>query len=507
MAMSVSEKFAELEERSRGIQALRSISRLLEWDQLTQMPGGGGSARAEHVALIKGLAQEKLTNPELRSLLDELQNVDQVYGKNSDEDALVRVIERELEIAAVVPVEFMARFYEHVSRTYDVWTEARPADDFKLVLPYLERTLDLSREYAEYFPNREHIADPLIARLDFGMSTSLVREIFSELREALVPLVEGITAAPLPDASFLHQHAPAELQLEFAERVLGDFGYDFNRGRMDLSPHPFTTMFSIGDVRLTTRVHEDDLFAAISSCFHEAGHAMYEQGIHPRHEGTLIARGTSMALHESQSRLWENQVGRSKSFWSYYYPQLQDMFPEALADVSLDSFYKGINLVQRSLIRTEADEVTYNLHVMMRFDFEIQMLEGKLAVRDLPEAWRERMQSDLGIQPTDDKDGVLQDVHWFGDFIGGVFHSYTLGTILSAQFYEKATNAHPEIQKQMENGDFSTLSSWLKGNIYQYGSMYTMDELVQQVTGGPIEVEPYIRYLREKYNELYPGAL
>lgn len=503
MATILEKEIAELRSRSDEIQALRSIARMLEWDQLTKMPPGGAGARGRHFALAKKMAHDRLTDPSLRSLLDDLHSVESQFGPDSEEAALVKVVEREWEIAALVPPEFMARFYNHTSKTYDVWTKARPADDFASVQPYLEQTLELSREFAEYFPARLHIADPLIAREDYGMSATIIQKVFSQLRQELVPLVERITAEPPPEDTFLHQHVPADVQFTFAERVMRDFGYDFNRGRMDISPHPFTTHFSIDDVRLTTRIFEDDLFSAMSSCFHEAGHALYEQGIHPRFEGTLIARGTSMAIHESQSRLWENLVGRSRSFWSYYYPALQALAPEALGGVSLDSFYKAINTVKRSLIRTEADEVTYNLHVMMRFDFELQMLEGDLAVRDLPEAWRARMKSDLGIEPTDDKDGVLQDVHWFTDFIGGVFQGYTLGNIMSAQFYDAALEVVPEIPEEIGAGNFTPLLSWLTKNIYQFGRIYTTDQLVQKITGGPIQVEPYILYLTEKFDEIY----
>jgi carboxypeptidase Taq len=280
-------------------------------------------------------------------------------------------------------------------------------------------------------------------------------------------------------------------------------GYDFQRGRQDKSPHPFTIDFSIGDVRITNRVQEGLLIDALFGSMHEAGHAMYEQGIDIALEGTPLAEGTSAGVHESQSRLWENIVGRSRGFWSFFYPRLQEVFPQQLRSVPLDIFYRAINKVERSAIRTDADEVTYNLHVMMRFDFELSMLEGTLAVRDLPDAWRERAQADLGIDPPDDRDGVLQDVHWFDGVIGGVFQGYTLGNILSAQFYEVALQAHPEIPAQMERGEFGTLLGWLREEIYQYGRKFTANELVERVTGGPMRIEPYLHYLQNKYGELY----
>jgi carboxypeptidase Taq len=262
--------------------------------------------------------------------------------------------------------------------------------------------------------------------------------------------------------------------------------------------------FSLGDVRITTRVQERDLSDALFSTLHEAGHAMYEQGIHRAFEGTSLGRGTSAGVHESQSRLWENLVGRSRGFWQHYYPRLQAVFPGQLGDVPLDVFYRAINKVQRSLIRTDADEVTYNLHVMLRFDFELALLEGKLRVADLPDAWNARYESDLGLTPPNHHSGVLQDVHWFAGTVGGAFQGYTLGNVLSALFYDAALAAHPEIPGEIEQGQFATLHTWLRDNIYTHGAKFTADELVQRVTGRPMRIEPYIEYLRGKFGELYP---
>ena len=280
-------------------------------------------------------------------------------------------------------------------------------------------------------------------------------------------------------------------------------GYDFERGRLDKTPHPFTIEFAVDDVRITTRVDEHNLGDALFSTIHEAGHAMYEQGVRPDFDGTPLGGGTSAGVHESQSRLWENIVGRSRGFWHFYYPRLQAAFPAQLADVPLEAFYRAINKVQPSLIRTDADEITYNLHVMLRFDLELALLEGKLAVADLPEAWRERYAADLGVIPPDDKDGVLQDVHWYGGVVGGVFQGYTLGNIMSGQFYAAALHAHPEIPAEIARGQFGTLLGWLQQNIYRHGSKLTASELIQRVTGGPLSIEPYVRYLRTKYGELY----
>jgi carboxypeptidase Taq len=397
----------------------------------------------------------------------------------------------------------MAELGGHRAQTYQVWTQARPANDFAMVRPYLEKTLELSQQLASFFPGYEHVADPLIDILDEGLKASTLRTLFADLRQQLVPMVQAVTSQPPADDSCLHQFYPEALQWELGLEVARHFGYDFQRGRQDKSPHPFTITFSIGDVRITNRVKENFLGETIFGSMHEAGHAMYEQGADIALDGTPLAVGTSAGVHESQSRLWENIVGRSREFWTFFYPRLQEVFPKQLGSVPLDTFYRAVNKVQRSAIRTDADELTYNLHVMMRFDFELAMLEGNLAVRDLPDAWRERARADLGIDPPDDRDGVLQDVHWFDGVIGGVFQGYTLGNILSAQFYEAALQAHPDIPTQMERGEFGTLHAWLRESIYQHGRKFLANELVERVTGGPLRIEPYLHYLRTKYGELY----
>ncbi len=496
-------KLEELETRLAEINDLESAAGLLHWDQNTYMPPGGALARARQIATLERLAHEKFTAAGLGKLLDDLRPYEESRPYDSDEASLIRVTRRNYERAVKVPPSFVAQLSDHTSTTFQVWTEARPANDFAKVQPYLEKTLDLSRQLANFFPGYEHIADPLIDYHDYGMKASTVRTIFAELREQLVPIVQAITAQPAVDDTCLHQTFPEAQQLAFGLKVVKRFGYDFERGRQDKSPHPFTTKFSIGDVRITTRVKEDDLTGALFGTMHEAGHAMYEQGVCVDFEGTPLANGTSSGVHESQSRLWENIVGRSRSFWRFFYPRLQATFPDQLGSVPLETFYRAINKVERSPVRTEADEVTYNLHVLLRFDFELDLLEGHLAVRDLPEAWRERFETDMGLVPPDDRDGALQDVHWYGGIIGGAFQGYTLGNILSAQFFETTLQAHPEISSEIKEGEFGTLHGWLKENIYQHGRKYTPSELIERVTGGPLNIEPYIRYLRSKYGELY----
>ncbi len=496
-------KIEELKARLREIRDLEGAAALLAWDQHTCMPAGGAPARMRQIAILRRLVHERATDPGLGRLLDELRPYEESLSYDSDEASLIRVARRDYEQAVRIPSDFVARLSEHTSATFQLWREAYPAGDFARVRPYLERTLDLSRQLAEFFPGYEHIADPLIDLQDYGVRAETVRAVFAGLREQLVPLVREIISQPPLDDACLHQFFSEQQQLAFGSEVLRRLGYDFTRGRQDKSPHPFTTSFSIGDVRITTRVAENALDEALFGSLHEAGHGIYEQGIDEKFEGTPLASGASFSVHESQSRLWENLVGRSLSFWRFFYPGLQALFPDQLGNVSLEAFYQAINKVECSPIRVGADEVTYNLHVLMRFDLELRLLEGELSVRELPEAWNTRMAEDLGIMPESDREGVLQDVHWYNGVIGGMFHGYTLGNILSAQFFEAALRAHPEITGEMEAGNFATLLEWLRENIHRHGRKYTTFELVRRVTGDELRIEPYIRYLRKKYGELY----
>ena len=496
-------KLRELKTRLMEIDDLRSANALLVWDQQTYMPPGGAAARGRQMATLGRLAHEKLTDPAIGKLLDDLQAYVDSLPYDSDDASLVRATRREFERAIRVPSAFVAELNEHTAHAYQVWTEARPANDFARMQPLLEKTVDLSRQLADFFPGYESIVDPLIDYADYGMKASNLRPLFARLREQLVPIVQAITAQPVSDDGCLRQAFPEAEQLAFGLDVIRRFGYDFERGRQDKTHHPFMIKFSLGDVRITTRAKEHEFGDAFFSTTHEAGHAMYEQGIRADFEGLPLADGASSGVHESQSRLWENLVSRSRGFWQFFYPKLQVVFPTQLGSVPLDTFHRAINKVERSLIRTDADEVTYNLHIMLRFDFELDLLEGRLAVKDLPEAWRARFQADLGVAPPDDRDGALQDVHWYGGTVGGAFQGYTLGNILSAQFFDAAVRAHPEIPAQIAQGEFGTLHGWLKDNIYQHGAKFTAAELVEGVAGGPMSIEPYIRYLRTKYGELY----
>lgn len=489
--------FTDLTSRLAEHNDLISAAALLRWDQATYMPDSGAAARGRQLATLDRLAHDRLTDPELRRLVDRVRPTDDFQRR------LVEVARRDIDRETRVPAAFVSAFANHRAELYDVWTRARPANDFAAVRDLLARSVDLSRQYASFFAPYDHPIDPLIELADPGMRAATLRTLFAELRAALVPLVEAITARPPADDACLRQHFPEDQQLAFGTTVALAFGYDPARGRQDKTHHPFMTKFSLGDVRITTRVDPHYLGEALFSTLHETGHALYEQNIDPRYEATPLADGASFGVHESQSRLWENQVARSLPFWRGQYPALQAMFPAQLGDVPLDTFYRAINRVERSLVRTAADEVTYGLHVIMRFDFECALLEGSLAVADLPEAWRARITADLGVTPETDADGCMQDVHWFDGHVGGAFQSYALGNLMSAQFFDAAVRAHPDIPAQIEAGRFDTLRTWLARNVHTHGRARTADELVRDATGAALSPAPYLAYLRGKYGALY----
>ncbi|RYG59494.1 carboxypeptidase M32, partial [bacterium] len=456
----------ELKTRLIEIDDLRSAGSLLHWDQATYMPSGGAPARARQLATLSSLAHEKFTSPRVGELLEELRPLELEGDYDEDDVSLIRVTRRQYLKSIRIPAAFEAKFSAHSAKIYEAWTQARPANDFASVRPLLEKSLDMSRELASFFPH-EHIADPLIDFSDGGMKAESIREIFTALRADLVPLVEQVLAQPSEDHSFLISDFPENSQEDFVRDVVNAIGYDFERGRMDKTHHPFMTKFSLGDVRITNRSRREDLTEFLFGGLHEAGHALYEQGIARRFEATPLADGTSSGVHESQSRLWENLVGRSHAFWKGFYPRLQNTFPSQFGNISCEQFYRAINKVSRSLIRTDADELTYNLHVMIRFDLELEMLEGKLAIADLPQAWHARYQSDLGIAAENDANGPLQDVHWFSGTIGGAFQGYTLGNVLSAQFFAAARRELSDLDDQISRGEFAPLRNWLTENIYQ----------------------------------------
>ncbi|MCB0199893.1 MAG: carboxypeptidase M32 [Caldilineae bacterium] len=499
----MNDKLTELKSRLREASDFNSAASVLYWDQTTYMPPGGAEARGRQIAALQKLAQERFTDPAIGRLLDDLQPYQESLPYDDDDASLLRVTRRDYERQTRLPAQFVGEMAEHSIASYQTWIKARPANDFAAVAPVLEKTLELSRRYADYFPGYGHIADPLIDESDPGMTVAVLRPLFKALREQLVPLVDAIAAQPVPDDSFIYRDYVEQQQWDFGVDIVRHYGYDFERGRQDKTHHPYMIRFSAGDVRITTRFSRNNLVDGLFSTLHEAGHAMYEQGVAQEYDATPLGHGTSSGVHESQSRLWENVVGRSQPFWSYYYPRLQAVFPAQLGDVSEGAFYRAINLVRPSLIRVDADEVTYNLHVIIRFELELALLEGKLAIGDLPDAWQASYQESLGIQAPDNRDGVLQDVHWYSGLIGGAFQGYTLGNIMGAAFWQAALRANPGVMDDIAQGEFAALHGWLRDNLYRYGRKFTADELIERVTGAPLTIDPYIAYLRGKFGELY----
>ncbi len=491
--------WGELLERLGEVADLRGAGALAHWDQATLLPGGASAGRGQMLGTLSKLAHEKFVAPRVGELLDgcaEFAGEQNAVG----DDFPVRLLattKRDYERATRVPSEFEARFAAHCAQIYSAWEDAKGNSDFARVAPLLERTLDYSREYAGFFPH-EHIADSLIDGSDPGESVASIRAVFAPLREALVPLVREVTARENASVAPLRGHFALDAQRDFACEAIRAVGYDFSRGRMDFSAHPFMTKFAPDDVRITVRGDEDEFGELFFSALHEAGHALYEQNIAPRFGRTPLDNGTSSGVHESQSRLWENLVGRSDAFWDFWFPRAQAQFP-GLRDTSQREFVAAVNRVQKSLIRTESDELTYNLHVLIRFDLELELLEGKLAVRDLPEAWNARYQSDLGLTPPDDARGCLQDVHWFSGTIGGAFQGYTLGNILAAQLFEAARAQLPDLDGQFRRGEYAPLREWLTAHVHRFGAGVLPRDLVVSATGRPLELAPYLTYLREKF--------
>ena len=493
---------SELRRRLCEIDDLTAAAELLGWDQATYMPSGGARARGRQSATLHRLAHEQLVDPAIGRLLDGLQSHADSLSPDSDDACLIRVVRRDFEKAIKVPSDYVARANALGAASYDAWTRARPANDFAAMRPFLEQMIELSREYAGFFAPYDHIADPLIDDADEGMTTASIRKLFSDLRSELVPMVHAICDQPPADASCLYGTFGDQAQFELGLAIAARMGYDLERGRLDRTHHPFCAKFASGDVRITTRVYDSDIVRALFSTVHEAGHALYEQGVDPALEGTPLGEGASAGVHESQARLWENVIGRSRAFWQHFYPMVQNTFPDQLGRVSLETFYRAINKVERSLVRVDADEVTYNLHIMLRFNLELDLLEGRLRVADLPQAWSAGMHAALGLAPPDDRDGCLQDVHWYSGGIGGAFQSYTIGNVLSAQLYAAALNTHPGIPSEIENGEFATLHAWLTHNLYRHGRKYPPNEIIKRAAG-KLSVQPYLAYLRAKYGEIY----
>ena len=496
------DRYEELTKKLAEIHDVHMARSILSWDQHTKMPPKGGEVRAEQLGTLDRIAHELFIDDDIGALLEELRPYEESHDYDSDEASLLRVTRREYEKARRVPSDLRAELTRAGAIALAAWVEARQKSDFAIFLPYLRRNVELQREYVACFPKEENDYDVLLDDFDEGMKTTEVRAVFDELKTELIPLIAEITErADAVDNSCLTGHFPVDRQRAFALEVLEQLGYDHESWRLDPTVHPFAMSAATTDIRLTTRYDEADmnsLFAAI----HEFGHGFYEAGIDPRLERTPLSQVTSMSLHESQSRMWENLVGRSLPFWKHFYPRLQAAYPGQFDEVELDEFYRAINKVEPSLIRIEADEATYNLHIILRFELEQEILEGSLDLADLPAAWNARMTEYLGVDVPDDAHGVLQDVHWSGGAIG-YFPTYSLGNVISVQLWEHVREAIPDLDQQLERGEFGELSSWLRESLHRNGRKFTSKETLERLVGGGIDSGPYLRYLKDKLGGIY----
>jgi carboxypeptidase Taq len=499
-------KYDELKGLLREAATLESIGGLLGWDQETMMPAGAGGFRAEMAALVSRLAHERQIDPRVGELIAECE-ADDALMADEIEAANIREMRRDFDRATRLPSSLVAEISETSSRALEVWKEARQKSDFEAFRPWLTKQVDLNRRKAECYgiPDGGEAYDALIEDYEPGMTAAELTRIFKPLRDDLAPLIAELVSAPeAPDRGPQRAKIAIDIQKEFNVWVARRLGYDFDAGRLDLSTHPFTSGLAPGDTRITTRFQEDNFTEALSSTMHEVGHALYEQGL-PKTErhGEPLSQAAGLGTHESQSRMWENQVGRSRAFWIWALPEARSRLGPALDPFSPDDLFRSVNVVTPGLIRVEADEATYNLHIMLRFDLERAMLRGDLAVADLPPAWNERIKQDLGLDVPDDARGCLQDIHWSIGAIG-YFPTYTLGNLYSAQYWQVIRDALPDLEREIERGEFSVVLDWLRRNIHVHGRRFRAPELCERLTSRPLKHGPLIDYLREKLEQVYP---
>jgi carboxypeptidase Taq len=493
---------AKLNGHLQKIIDLRMASAVLQWDEETYMPDEGMSSRAEQIATLNEISHGLFTSVETKTILEETEIAVSSLPQDSDEASLARVTRRDFDQATKIPSNIIAEQSRLASQSFAAWRDARETNDFAKFAPFLEKTVELNRKIADFIGYINHPYDALLAQYEPDITTANTITLFNGLKEGLIPLVKKYSNEKQPDSSFLSKPYDAAKQYDFTIDVLKSIGFDFSRGRQDKSVHPFTTNFSSGDVRITNRFIETNPLSSIFSAIHEGGHALYEMGIAASFERTNLAGGATLGLHESQSRMWENIVGRSLEFWEYFYPRYTRLFHEQLKTVSLEQFYRAINKVSPSLIRVDADELTYNIHIFIRFEIESELIEGNISVKDIPALWTEKYSSYLGIKPKNDAEGCLQDIHWaHGSF--GYFPTYTIGNIISAQLYQKALRENPQLPDDFSHGVFSGLLQWLRVNVHSHGRKFTSKELVKKITGEEISVEPFLTYLQNKFESLY----
>lgn len=501
MTADIRKSYAELTKTFKDYSTLSGIEGLLHWDMQVNMPPKGAEKRANQLAMISGLAHEKLTSAHVGELIEQCQSANGAL--NEAEKANVREMARDYHRATKVPQELVEELSRQRSMTHDVWGRAREKADFSMFAPELEKLVELTKKYAEAQGYEGTPLNALIEDYERGATADSLTKLFDEVKAVTVPLVDRVTASPVKAKfAFQKNRFAAQKQKAFGEELIYAIGFDRQGGRLDTSIHPFCSG-GLGDVRLTTRYNEHAPTQALFGIIHEMGHGLYEQGVAPETYGTPLSEALSYGMHESQSRMWENYIGRSKPFWKHFYPNLMNHFGEELAGMNMDDWVLAINHVERSLVRVEADELTYDLHIILRFEIERDLFAGVISVSDLPSVWNKKIQSYLGLTPPDDgKQGVMQDVHWSGGSFG-YFPSYSVGNIIAGQLWKKMNADISNMTQQIEKGEFRDILDWLGEHVHKLGRRYTRDELLIRATGKPLGTEDYLSYLTEKFSALY----
>ncbi|HUE74597.1 MAG TPA: carboxypeptidase M32 [Pirellulaceae bacterium] len=498
--------FDSLCSHARETALLESALALLGWDERTYMPPAAGAYRAEQMTYLSGVIHQRHTDPRLGEWLTELAGSELAKDPHSDAGATIRQLKRDYDKRIKLPQSLVEELTRASVLGQQAWVEARKNDDFQSFAPHLAKIFDLKRQQAEALGYREHPYDALLDDYEPDAKTSEVAQVLADLRAELVPLVQAImTSGKQAPTEILERNYPAAAQEAFGKAAAAAIGFEFDRGRLDVTHHPFCSGMGPHDCRITTRYDEQFFPSAFFGILHEAGHGIYDLGLRPEQFGLPPGTYLSLGIHESQSRMWENQVGRSRPFWQHFFPQAQSAFPDALAKTSLDDFFFAINNVQPSLIRVEADEATYNLHIIIRFELEQAILTGDLPIADVPAAWKAKYREYLGIEPPNDADGALQDIHWSAALIG-YFPTYSLGNLYSAQFFEQADKDLGGLAAMFARGEFAPLKQWLNQNIHHRGQCYTAAELVKLVTSQPLSHAALMRHLRGKLGTLYGVA-
>ena len=491
--------YDQYREQMRKIADVKNALAVLQWDQETYLPPGGAGFRGQQIATLSEIAHRMFTDEKIGDLLKALHERDDLSSREKTNITLtLEDYNRQKKYSA----EFVRRLSETVSTSYHAWILARKQNAFNLFEKDLQELVKLKRQEADILGYAAHPYDALLYEFEKSATVSLLDKIFAGIRSPLKELLDRILSREAVDDSFLQQHYPRQTQWDFSISLIRKLGFDMDAGRQDISEHPFTTSFNTHDVRITTRIQENDFGSMTWSCIHEVGHALYEQGLPESEYGLPAGEYASLSIHESQSRLWENHVGRSLAFWSCEYPQLQEFFPDQLGNIPLHRFYNGINKVKNSLIRTESDEVTYHFHIMIRYELEKLLIEGSLSTAEIPAYWNEQYRKYLGLEVPDDKRGCLQDVHWsHGSF--GYFPTYSLGSFYAAQLFAAAGSDLPGIAGDIENGRMGVLHTWLRQRVYQYGRMLTSEELCKKATGKVLDIGYFLQYLLDKYQKIY----